>query len=207
MFWMSTREDVARLAARLLYDRKVKEYKDAKEMAAASLGSKALPSNYEVAMELDGLTDQFEGDARQKRLIEMRGIALNLMKRLRRHDPVLIGSVWRGTQRLGSDIDIVVYHGDPGEVEEEVSRLYPVTGVEGKTFTIDGAPRRSTHINFMADGYGGEVVVRDPMDRDVYMGERCEIYGDFKRGLTLGYLEKLMRVDPLRRFVPKRRVR
>ena len=201
------RQEVARLAARLLYDRKVKEYKDAKEMAAASLGSKALPSNYEVAVELDGLTDQLERDARHTRLIEMRGIALSLMKRLRRHDPVLIGSVRRGTQRLGSDIDIVVYHGDPGEVEEEVSQLYPVTGVERKTFTMEGAPRNSTHINFMADGYGGEVVVRDPMDRDTYTGERCETYGDLKRGLTLGNLEKLMRGDPLRRFVPKRRVR
>ena len=43
---MSTRQNVAREAARLLYNRSVKEYKDAKEIAAASLGSRALPSNY-----------------------------------------------------------------------------------------------------------------------------------------------------------------
>jgi hypothetical protein len=37
--------------------------------------------------------------------------------------------------------------------------------------------------------------------------ERCEIYGDLKRGLKTAELEKLMRSDPLRKFVPKRRQR
>ena len=67
---MSSRQDVAREAARILYNRSVKEYKDAKEMAASSLGSKALPSNYEVAIELDRLTDELEGSDRQTMLIE-----------------------------------------------------------------------------------------------------------------------------------------
>ncbi len=199
-----SREDVARLAARLLYDRKLKEYKDAKEMAAASLGSKALPSNYEVAVELDALTDRLEGDARQKRLTEMREAALQVMKKLTRYRPRLMGSVWRGTIRLGSDIDIIVY-GDPDEVEHILSQSHTVTGRETRRFTLNELPRETTHINIKVDGYEAEVVVRPPGDMEAYRMDRCETYGDPRRGLGVTELEKLMKTDSLRRFVPRRR--
>ena len=201
-----SREDVARLAARIMYDRKVKEYKDAKEMAAASLGSKALPSNYEIAVELDALTDRLEGDARQNRLIEMREVALQVMKTLTRYKPRLMGSVWRGTVRLGSDIDVIVY-GDQDAVEHDLSQSYTVTGRDTQRFTLGGLPRFTTHIRLTVMGYEAEVVVRSPRDIEAYGDDRCEIYGDARRGLGVDDLEKLMRVDPLRRFVPKRRLR
>jgi predicted nucleotidyltransferase len=202
---MSSRQDVAREAARVLYNRSVKEYKDAKEIAASSLGSKALPSNYEVAIEIDRLTDELEGSDRQTMLIKMRKIALRLMQALRELDPVLIGSVWRGTVRKGSDIDIVVYHPNPDRVKEKVSQVYEVIDSEHKTFTLYGLPRSSVHINFKAGEHEGEVVVRPPEDIDAYLDERCETYGDFKRGIKLPELERLMSADPLRRFIPKRR--
>lgn len=198
---------MAREAARILYNRSVKEYKDAKEMAASSLGSKSLPSNYEVAVELDRLTDELEGSDRQTRLVEMRKISLNLMRALSDHDPVLIGSVWRGTIRRGSDIDIVVYHPDPKEIEEKVASIYEVAGAEYKTFTMEGFPRSSVHIIFKAGDHDGEVVVRAPEDIDAYRDERCETYGDLKKGIKLHELERLMSTDPLRRFIPKRRNR
>jgi len=199
-----SREDVARLAARLLYDRKVKEYKDAKEMAAASLGSKTLPSNYEVAVELDALTDRLEGEDRQRRLAEMREAALQVMKGLTRYRPRLMGSVWRGTVRLGSDIDIIVY-GDPEEVEHTLSQSHKVAGRETRRFTLEGLPRETTHITLTVDGYDAEVVVRPPRDMEAYRLDRCETYGDHRRGLGVPELEKLMKTDPLRRFVPRRR--
>jgi len=206
LFWMPTREDVAREAARLLYNRSVKEYKDAKENAAASLGVKALPSNYEVATELDRLADEAEGPERRSRLIEMREAALEVMRKLRRWGPRLMGSVWRGTARVGSDIDVIVY-GDPDEVERELSRTYNVEGRDVEGFTLEGLPRSTTHIRLTVRGYETEVVVRSPADMDAYGDDRCEIYGDPRRGLGVEELEKLMRVDPLRRFIPKRRVR
>lgn len=199
-----SREDVARLAARLLYDRKVKEYKDAKEMAAASLGSKTLPSNYEVAVELDALTDRLEGEDRQRRLAEMREAALQVMKELTRYRPRLMGSVWRGTVRLGSDIDIIVY-GDPEEVEHTLSQSHNVDGRETRRFTLEGLPRETTHITLTVGGYDAEVVVRPPRDMEAYRLDRCETYGDHRRGLGVPELEKLMKTDPLRRFVPRRR--
>ncbi len=205
-FRMPTREDVAREAARLLYNRSVKEYKDAKENAAASLGVKTLPSNYEVAVELDRLADEAEGPERRSRLIEMREAALELMRKLRRYGPRLIGSVWRGTARLGSDIDVMVY-GDPDEVERQLSQSYSVEGRDVQGFMLEGLPRSTTHIRLTLRGYEAEVVVRPPADMDAYKDDRCEIYGDARRGLSVDDLEKLMRGDPLRRFVPKRRVR
>ena len=203
---MTTREQVAREAARLLYNRTVKEYKDAKELAASSLGARVLPSNYEVAFELDRLVEEREGSERFNMLIEMRRIALDLMRKLQDYDPVLIGSVWRGTPRRGSDIDIVVYHGDPDEVKHLLDD-YQIKGTERKEFTVGGLPRTSTHIEVQVEKHTVEVVVRPPGDREFYRDERCETYGDIKRGLRLPELEKLIQTDPLRRFIPKRRNR
>ena len=201
---MSTRHDVAREAARLLYNRSVKEYKNAKEMAAASLGLRALPSNYEIAVELDVLTDEYEGPGRQRMLIGMREIALDVMRELGDLSPVLIGSVWRGTVRKGSDIDIIVYHPESAKVAQILGK-YTIVEEEKTQFIIDGVPKTSTHISMIIDEHPVEVVVRLPEDRDFYMDERCETYGDFKRGISLRDLEKLMNADPLRRFIPRRR--
>jgi predicted nucleotidyltransferase len=203
---MPTRTEVAREAARLLYNRTVKEYKDAKELAASSLGTKSLPSNYEVAVELDRFVEEQEGSERLTRLIEMRKIAVDVMGLLSDYDPVLIGSVWRGTPRQGSDIDIVVYCDDPEEIEEKLSRL-DIRESEQKTFTLDGLPRTSTHISVQVDEHTVEVVVRPTRDREHYREERCETYGDIKRGIKLPELEKLIQADPLRQFIPKRRNR
>jgi len=203
---MSTRTQVAAEAARLLYNRTVKEYKDAKEMAASSLGTRALPSNYEVAMELDRLVEEREGSDRLSMLVEMREIALEVMRRLRDFDPVLIGSVWRGTLRKGSDIDIVVYHETPDVVKDMLSE-YELKSTESKEFNVGGLPRTSTHLAYTIKTHTLEIVVRPPRDREYYRDERCETYGDTKRGLRLPELEKLIQIDPLRRFIPKRRLR
>jgi hypothetical protein len=62
---------------------------------------------------------------------------------------------------------------------------------------------RSTHVFVVLNEAKGEVVVRPPEERGE--AERCEIYGDVKKGLNLEELEKLMKTDPLRKFVPGRR--
>ncbi|MGD8507086.1 MAG: hypothetical protein PVF15_10545, partial [Candidatus Bathyarchaeota archaeon] len=52
---------VAREAALLLYTAQEKEYKQAKKRAAENLGARALPSNSEVARELDAIAEEREG--------------------------------------------------------------------------------------------------------------------------------------------------
>ena len=197
---MEPRTQVAREAARLLYTGAAEEYIQAKEQAAASLGVKATPSNYEVAVELDRLADELEGGIRQRRLAEMRGIALRIMKALNKFSPRLIGSVWRGTARTGSDVDVVALASSPEEVEETLSG-FEIKEKGGVTFK---GGVNAYHVKLDVNGYEAEVVVRRP---DEYEEERCDIYGDVKRGLTLPELERLLRSDPLRRFVPRRRSR
>jgi len=203
---LDTRRRVAREAARLLYTGAAEEYKQAKERAARSLGVDAMPSNYEVAVELDLIAEEREGEERRRRLLGMRRAALRLMRALREFDPRLVGSVWRGTARKGSDIDVAVYASRPEAVARrlEVSG-FPVEGVEEVVVFKQGRPRRSHHIAVGLDGYEAEVVVRPPEERGE--ADRCEVYGDLKRGLSLPELEKLMKQDPLRKFVPRRRYR
>jgi len=172
----------------------------AKETAAASLGARTIPSNYEVAVELDRLADEVEGGERQVRLREMRETALTVMRTLEVFSPRLIGSVWRGTARRGSDIDIVALSTSPDEIASALSR-YRITEKGEVTFK---ERMHTYHIKLDIPPHEVEVVVRDPAE---YEAEKCDIYGDVKKGLTLPELERLLRVDPLRRFVPRRGVR
>ncbi len=172
----------------------------AKEMAAASLGAKAVPSNYEVAVELDRLADEAEGGERQRRLVEMRKTALGVMKSLSAFSPRLIGSVWRGTARRGSDVDVVALAEAPTGVEAALTG-YGI--LEKGEVTFKGGVH-AYHIKLTVGPDEVEVVVRAPSE---YTEDRCDVYGDVKRGVTLPELERLLRVDPLRRFVPRRHSR
>jgi len=200
---MSARRQVAQEAARLMYSRLYKEYKDAKETAAANLGLSVMPSNYEVAVELDRHAEEMEPN-RQTRLIEMRTIALEIMRTLKEYQPRIIGSVWRGTIRKGSDIDIVLFSLQLNDIQNLLRDTYKVKSAEKSPFFVEGIPKTSTHIKLEQDGHEIEVVIRPPED---YVEEKCEVYGDIKRGISVSELEKLMRTDPLRRFIPKRRFR
>ena len=204
---MDPRRDVAREAARLIYTGASEEYLHAKERAARSLGVESIPSNHEVALELDILADEIEGKTRAELINKMRELALGLMRVLSDLKPVLSGSVWRGTARKGSDIDIDVYSNEPVEVKKLLEDLgYSVTGFKKKVAVSGRMMSRSTHIQVrLEEDIEGEVVVR-PIEEDG-LEVRCEVYGDVKKGLRLPELEKLMNTDPLRKFVPRRRYR
>jgi len=74
------RRKIAREAANLLYHGIEKEYKQAKLRAAEVLGINVLPTNLEVAIELDKIAEENEGATRWERLVQMRQEALKLMK-------------------------------------------------------------------------------------------------------------------------------
>lgn len=201
---MNPRGRVAREAARLLYHGLAEEFKKAKEMAAIAVGEDALPSNYEVALELDRIADEVEGAERKGLIIRLREEALRVMRTLEGFHPRLIGSVWRGTARRGSDIDIVVYASEPEDVEERLLEAgMTIDGEDLATFK-DGRPIRSRHIKLrLESGSEVEIVIRPPEESCTY--ERCDIYGDLKRGLSIQELEEVLLRDPLRTFIPKRR--
>ncbi|MCX8153837.1 MAG: nucleotidyltransferase domain-containing protein [Candidatus Bathyarchaeota archaeon] len=196
------KQKVAKEAAALLYSGAEKEYKQAKVKAAKILGSHFLPSNLEVAKELDKLAEALEGPARKERLISMRGEALRIMKFLADYTPRLVGSVWRGTIRRESDIDIAVYHDKP----EEILRVLRKNGVkiirtEWITATKKGKPVESFHIYVETSAkHRVEIVVRKTEDANCR--RKCEIFGDELKGLNIQELEGLLKENPTKKFIP-----
>ena len=116
----SIRHKVAKEAAVLLYTQQEKEYKQAKLKAADTLGARSLPSNKEIASELDKMADEREGPERAERLTRMRKDALWIMVILGAFHPKLIGSVWRGTVNKNSDIDIEAFTSDQNRILERI---------------------------------------------------------------------------------------
>lgn len=200
-----SRNLVAKEAARLLYLGFVDEYKDAKERASESLGMGALPSNIEIAYEVDKLADEVEGQSRWELLIRLRKEALKVMHILNNFYPRLIGSVWRGTCHRGSDIDVAVFSADPNAVVETLKENgYQKMRIEWASKSERGEVNTFLHIYLSLTSLDEvEVVVNDP--RKLEEKEMCEIYGDLKKGLTISQLSDVLKKDPIKKFVPKKR--
>ncbi len=199
---LDLKRKVAKEAATLLYFGSEKEYKQAKEKAAAILGTHFLPSNLEVALELDRIAEETEGPARKDRLIQMRREALKVMKLLESFCPLLIGSVWRGTIRLGSDIDVAVYVDDP----EKIVNLLKEAGIKILKTSWTTVNKRGVTIasfNIKAETlakHGLEVVVRS--QEEASQKRKCEVFGDEIKGLRIKELERLLQDNPAKQFIP-----
>jgi predicted nucleotidyltransferase len=193
---------VAREAATLLYFGAEKEYKQAKDKAAQILGTHFLPSNLDVALELDRIAEENEGDKRKARLIEMRQEALYVMRLLSAFCPVLIGSVWRGTIRMGSDIDIAVYTDDQGRIVSVLKAGgVKITKTAWTTVNKRGATMESFHIYAQTQAkHGLEIVAR--ASEEAGKKRRCETFGDELKGLNIKELEKVIQSNPTQRFIP-----
>jgi predicted nucleotidyltransferase len=124
------------------------------------------------------------------------------MRMLRAYDPLLIGSVWRGTINHHSDIDIVVYHDDFDEALRTLKqKKVRVVQVERVAVTERGQRKDSLHVHAAStDGENIEIKVacRDEAASIV----KCETYGDQVVGLHVEKLENVLKEDPTRRFVP-----
>jgi predicted nucleotidyltransferase len=192
---------VAREAAILLYTSQEKEYKQAKRRAAQTLGSRVLPSNSEIAEELDRIAEDREGASRKKLLLRMRREAHRIMEALNDFNPRLVGSVWRGTARQNSDIDIVTFCQDPLQILEQIQKFnFEAESSEWRSVTKEGKKEASFHIHIvLTSGDKAEVVVRS--QDCIGQLERCEIYGDARTGLNLTQLTKILKENPLQKFV------
>ena len=198
----SLRKKVAREAASLLYSGVEKEYKQAKLKAARTFGGHFLPTNFEVAMELDKIAEENEGPTRQEHLIRMRKEALKLMQLLKAYQPLLIGSVWRGTISYDSDVDIVIYHDEPEDIVEilEQSDL-KIMQTRWVAVTKKGKRKSSFHV-YAELPAKEKAEIKIVPDSEVSRKEKCEIYGDEITGLTILELEKLLKENPTHRFLP-----
>lgn len=193
---------VAREAATLLYSGAEKEYKQAKDKAAKTLGTHFLPSNLEVALELDKVAEETEGGKRKARLIEMRQEALCAMQLLSDFYPMLIGSVWRGTIKRDSDIDIAVYTDDPQNIVNILrANALKITRTSWTTVNKKGTTLESFHIYAQTPSkHGLEIVVRSA--EEAGKKRRCEIFGDELKGLSIKELWKVLQTNPTQQFIP-----
>jgi predicted nucleotidyltransferase len=195
------RARIAREAAQLLYTGQEKEFKQAKFRAAKTLGLNTLPSNLQIAMNLDQIAEVQEGRDRPIRLAEMRHEALQIMQGLSDFNPTLVGSVWRGTANQHSDIDIVTFAQDPEEVVRHLRQSrQPISGISVQAVTKSGESRRAVHVQLDLEHRKAEIVIR-PLS-DLNRKDTCEIYGDAVTGLTIRQLEKTLEETPTRRFLP-----
>ena len=193
---------VAKEAATLLYFGAEKEYKQAKEKAAKTLGAHFLPSNLEVALELEKIAEENEGANRKKHLIQMRKEALTIMKLLDAYCPVLIGSVWRGTIRQGSDIDIAVYTDAPEEILNVLkTERIKISKATWRTVNKLGITLASFHIYAETSAkHGLEIVARS--SEEAGKKRKCEVFGDEINGLKVQELEKVLETNPTQQFLP-----
>ena len=193
---------IAREAASLLYFGVEKEYKQAKIRAARTLGTHFLPSNLEVALELDKIAEENEGENRKERLIQMRKEALQVMKLLDAYCPLLIGSVWRGTIHRGSDIDIAVYADEPQEIVD-ILKAQEVKTLKTTWTSVNKHGRTLASLHVFAETstrHGVEIVVRS--SEEAGEKRKCEIFGDEIKGLKIKDLERLLKDNPTQRFIP-----
>ncbi len=199
---LGVKQRVAREAAALLYFGAEKEYKQAKIKAAETFGAHFLPSNLEVALELDKVAEENEGEARKDRLIQMRKQALEIMRLLSSFCPILIGSVWRGTIKQGSDVDVAVYTDEPKEILKVLKGAgVKVTRTGWMTVNKKGATLESFHIYALTQArYGLEIVARS--QEEAGRKRRCETFGDEIRGLNIKELEKVLEHNPTQKFIP-----
>ncbi len=147
------RRQIAFLAAQLMYHRTESEYFTAKRKAAKQLGVEYrfrpadLPSNAEIRDQIQTMARIHEGPKRLDHLRDMRFEALRLMRKLARFRPRLIGSVWTGHVRQGSDIDIHIFSDSQAIVTDVLEEFGLPYEVEHKRIVKYGEERVFTHIH------------------------------------------------------------
>lgn len=114
---MSTTEEIAAVAARLVVEEGM-EYASAKRKAARDFGPRpALPSNEEVEDAVREHIELFCADTQGAELRALREVALIWMQRLAEFRPHLSGAAWRGTATRLSAVQLDLYCDDPKAAE------------------------------------------------------------------------------------------
>jgi hypothetical protein len=113
------RESIAQLAARLMAEG-IQDFALAKRKAARQLGAadtQNLPNNSEIEQALRTYQALYQREHQVNQLSQLRAQALQVMGTLARFDPLLTGSVLRGTATPYSDINLLLFADSQKEVE------------------------------------------------------------------------------------------
>ncbi|MCJ7633294.1 asparagine synthase C-terminal domain-containing protein, partial [Candidatus Bathyarchaeota archaeon] len=177
-----------------------------KDLVGEFLSNRALKKQGIFEPEFVGkmVEEQIEGKERQKLILRLRKEALELMTYLSPFQPRLIGSVWRGTARKGSDIDIQVYASSIDEVQRKLGEKFQITKSEWTSKTSKGETSRFCHIFIrLQTGDEAEISVKNLADASEV--EKDSVYGDNIAGLSTQELQSILRRNPIHTFVPEKK--
>ncbi len=192
------RRQIAFLAAQLMYERLESEYFTAKRKAAKQLGVEYryrpgdLPSNAEIRDQIQATARMREGPKRLDVLREMRLEALRMMRKLARFRPRLIGSVWTGHVRKGSDIDLHVFSDSLSPVTDALDEHGLAHDVEQKRIVKYGEERVFTHVH-LDDRFPFELTVY-PEDKVHYVF-KSSITGKAIERASIAELEAFLKAE------------
>lgn len=106
------RRAIAAQAARLIAEDGVADFGSAKRKAARQLGfreSDGLPDNDEVEEALRAYQTLYQNNEQRARLLELRQIAVAVMREFEEYSPYLTGPAWKGTASRGAGADINLF--------------------------------------------------------------------------------------------------
>lgn len=115
------RAEIAALAARMIAEDGA-DYGSAKRRAAKQLlGNQkirgdVLPDNSQIELEVREYNALFFGDSQPQRLLALREIAVDVMQKLEKFNPYLVGAVFNGTANRHSDVHLHLYTDNSKEV-------------------------------------------------------------------------------------------
>lgn len=130
------REQLAEEAARLIHDNGIQDYGLAKRKAAERFGVRtagALPSNSEIESRVLERQRIFEPDEHVERAIELRKIAVDLMRLLEEFRPRIAGPVLSGAITVSTSIELHLFTDAPEEV---------IYTLEAQRFSVRNCQRR-----------------------------------------------------------------
>ena len=192
------RRQIAFLAAQLMYRRTESEYFTAKRKAAKQLGVEYrfrpgdLPSNAEICDQIQAMARMHEGPKRLDELRSMRLEALRMMRKLARFRPRLIGSVWTGHVRRGSDIDLHVFTDSLSLVTDVLDEHGLAYDVQHKRIVKYGEERVFTHVH-LDDRYPFELTLY-PEDK-VHYAFKSSITGKAIERASIAELEAFLKAE------------
>ena len=162
------RREVASEAARIMATQGQRNYRLAKQKAAARVGASsrlALPSNREIEQALLEYLELYGGDSRADQLKQLRLTAIKVMRALNAFKPRLVGPVLEGTADQYTRISIHLFNDPPDEVALHLSERGLVFSQEERTIRWhDNSQYRLPLLVTEADGVVVELALFSNME-------------------------------------------
>src|SRR5437899_1821734 len=131
-----TRARIAAAAARLMAEDGIDDFSFAKRKAARQLGAndaQALPTNDEIEAELNAYRALYQAEEPPRHVAELRRVALEAMRALKRFNPYLTGPVLKGIAGPYAEIELQLFPDSLKEVEIFLlDRNIPYSTKEGR---------------------------------------------------------------------------